>query len=327
MKKGILTAAGFLTAAVLTLWGCGDEGADRQAGQGSGEQAQQVQMEDSKAQDSEAQERTEMAVDANAQDEETQPEPADAQDEEAQPEPEPVQLKGTTFSVMGDSISTYEGYNPEGFHIFFPQCGDVEDVKDTWWQQVADDLEATLLANSSSSGATVAGDSTGTDNPQCACNELRTDGLAGADGACPDRIIVYLGTNDMIEAVPLGDNDGTRPVDEGEVTIFSDAYTLMLDKMHAKYPKAEIYCCTLPHIGNYGTETPYVEFVNGIGLSAKDYSRVIAKIAKTRGLPVIDLYHCGIKIGNLQEMTSDGVHPTVEGMNCIAEAVKKAITE
>jgi len=231
-----------------------------------------------------------------------------------------------TFSVMGDSISTYQGYNPVGYYAFFPENGDVTDVADTWWKQVADDLELTLFVNGSSSGATVAGDSTGTEDPQCGCNELRTGGLAGSEGVCPDRIIVYLGANDMIQGVPLGDNDGTKPVEEGEVTAFSDAYTLMLDKLQKKYPLAKIYCCTLHPMGNYGTQTPYVEFVNGAGLTAKDYGEVIAGIAGNRGLSVIDLYDCGIKVENLQEMTSDGVHPTAAGMHCIAGAVEEALS-
>lgn len=240
--------------------------------------------------------------------------------EKRQTEPENV-----SFSVMGDSISTFRGYNPEGYYVFFPENGAVPRVEDTWWQQVADDLEWTLVTNASSSAATVSGDSTGTEDPQCGCNEFRTGGLAGPDGKCPDRIIVYMGANDMIQAVPLGENDGKEPVEEGEILTFSDAYTLMLDKLQKKYPAAEIYCCTLPHIGTYGTETPYVEFVNGIGLTAADYGEVIAGIAGNRGLPVIDLYECGITVENLHETTSDGVHPTVAGMDYIAAAVEKAV--
>lgn len=279
---------GILAAAVLPLSGCGNEGEKRQTEPENREQIQQIQTEDG--------------------------------------ESEPVQLKGASFSVAGDSISTFRGYNPEGYYVFFPENGEVLRVEDTWWQQVADDLEWTLLTNASSSGATVAGDSTGTDDPQCGCNEFRTGGLAGPDGECPDRIIVYMGANDMIQAVPPGDNDGKRPVKEGEILSFSDAYTLMLDKLQTKYPTAGIYCCTLHQMGNFGTETPYVEFVNGIGLTAADYGEVIAGIAGNRGLPVIDLYECGITVENLQETTSDGVHPTAEGMYYIAEAVKKAIT-
>lgn len=298
MRRERLRAAGILAAVVLTLCGCGKAETDESAA----EKAKIVQnclMAGGK-------QAAVIRVAAGI---------------------EPVQLAGTTFSVMGDSISTFDGYNPQGYHAFFPQFGEVKEVKDTWWKQAADNLGLILLANDSSSGAAVTGDSTGTDNPQCACNELRTGGLAGPGDTCPDRIIVYLGANDMLETVPPGDNDGTRTVKEGEITNFSDAYTLLLDKLQAKYPTAQVYCCTLHPMGDYGTDTPYVEFVNGLGLSAEDYGEVIARIAKNRGLPVIDLYECGITVENLQETTSDGIHPTVEGMRFIAGAVEKALTE
>ncbi len=190
---------------------------------------------------------------------------------------------------------------------------------------MADDLELTLYVNGSSSGATVAGDSTGTENPQCGCNELRTNDLSGPKGACPDRVVIFMGTNDMLKAIPLGENDGTGLVEEGEIKTFSDAYTLMLDKVQANYPLAEIYCCTLLPVGDYGTETPYVEFVNSGKLTSADYGETIIRIAENRGLPVIDLSDCGVTIENLHEMTTDGVHPTAAGMACIAEAVKRAL--
>lgn len=230
-----------------------------------------------------------------------------------------------TFSILGDSISTFRGYNPEGYSVFFPEFGDVAAVEETWWYQAADDLDMELCVNASSSGATVAGDSTGTDDPQCGCNEFRTGGLAGPDGVCPDRIIIFMGTNDLLFGIPLGDNDGNREVEEGVVENFSDAYTLMLNKVQANYPSAEIYCCTLLPVGDYGTDTPYVAFVTDEKLTAADYSEAIIRIAGNRGLSVIDLSDCGITIENLYEMTSDGVHPTAAGMACIAEAVEKAL--
>lgn len=232
---------------------------------------------------------------------------------------------GVMVSIMGDSISTFQGYIPVGYYDFFPENGLVSDVNDTWWKRVLDEEGWTLCVNGSSSGATCVGDSTGTDNPQCGCNEFRTGGLGGSDGTTPDIIIVYMGTNDFLQSIPLGDNDGTRQVAEGQVAAFGDAYTLMLDKLLVKYPSSKIYCCTITQIGGYGTDTPYVEMINGEGLTAADYGARIAQIAANKNLPVIDLHDCGITVENLHNTSGDGVHPTPEGMQYIAEAVRKVL--
>lgn len=256
-------------------------------------------------------------------------ETADGEDEAESADSGPgaaAEFAGKTISILGDSISTFRGHNPEGYAVFFPEYGAVKTVEDTWWQRVVDDLELTLYQNGSSSGASVTGDSTGTEDPLCACNELRTGALTGPQGACPEIIIVFLGTNDLLNSVSLGTNDGTILVEQGEITAFSDAYTLMLDKLQSKYPPAEIYCCTIPPVGDYGTDTPYVDFENGEGLTAADYNSSIVQIAKNRGHIVVDLQNCGITIDNLAQMTTDGVHPTADGMVCIAEAVKRALT-
>ncbi len=330
MRRAVLAAV--CAAAVLTvLWGCGGAtgtagqkndgvaGADMQESGAESEASAEQDRDDSAAKSVES-----GAAEADGGGETSEQEGQDTAAGQDSGADTAVQLAGTSFSILGDSISTFQGYNPVGYYAFFPDNGEVKNVEDAWWQRVADDLELTLYVNGSSSGATVAGDSTGTEDPQCGCNELRTNDLSGPEGACPDRVVIYLGTNDFLKAIPLGDNDGTRLVEEGEVETFSDAYTLMLDKVQANYPLAEIYCCTLLPLGDYGTDTPYVDFVNGVRLTSADYGDKIALIAKNRGLPVIDLSECGVAIENLHEMTSDGVHPTEAGMACIAEAVKEA---
>lgn len=230
------------------------------------------------------------------------------------------------LSILGDSISTYEGWIPEGNSVFYPHDGAVQDVSQTWWKIVLDETEFALCVNGSSSGSTCAGDSQAAD-VKAGCSDLRISQLSGGDGETPDMIIVYMGTNDMVESVEIGDNDGLKPVEEGLVENFSDAYTLILDKLKAQYPLAQVYCCTLLPLGNWGTDQPFVTFVNGLGLTSEAYSDRISAIAQNRGLPVIDLYHCGITIDNMPEMSSDGVHLTPAGMRCVADAVLDSIIE
>lgn len=334
MRKRMMAAV-CMAAVSLVFAGCGGSaGAAAEDNGKAGQESQDTEdrdgseaadMTDGGQKDRDTQERDGSAVQEST--EKTSEKTDSGQIAPASAGEEVSQLAGKSISILGDSISTFRGHNPEGYAVFFPDYGAVQAVEDTWWQQVVNDLELTLYQNGSNAGATVVGDSTGMEDPLCAVNELRTGALMGLEGMCPDIILVYLGTNDLLNTVPMGENDGTVLVEEGEVETFSDAYSLMLDKLQAKYPPAEIYCCTLLPVGDYGTETPYVEFVNGDELTAADYSGIIVKIAENRGHVVVDLQNCGVTVENLHQMTSDGVHPTADGMVCIAEAVKKALTK
>lgn len=232
--------------------------------------------------------------------------------------------QGMKFSILGDSISTYRGWIPEGNRDFYMENGPVQDVSQTWWRLVMDSLKLELCSNGSCSMSACSGDS-GSQDPLVGSSDLRISQLAGENGEAPDFIIVYMGTNDMVGSVPVGDNDGRQPVEEGYVDNFSDGYTLILDKLEKSYPTAQIYCCTILPLGDWGTDQPFVPFVNGQGLTSEPYADQIRTIAGNRGIPVIDLYHCGINIDNMAQMTADGVHPTPEGMQCIANMVMKCI--
>lgn len=237
-------------------------------------------------------------------------------------------LEGFSLSILGDSISTFDGWIPEGFTVFYPFDGEVTDVSQTWWMQLLDDTGMELCSNNSSAGSTCVGDSLSVDDPLYGCSGLRMSLLNGEQGRMPDIIIIFMGTNDLLNDVPIGDNDGTELVEEGVIGNFSDAYCLMLDKLASDYPVAQIYCCTLLPVGDWGTPgQPFVTFVNRLGLTSEDYSRQIQVIAESKGVPVIDLYHCGIEIDNLDVMTTDGAHPTPEGMKCVEQAVLNCIRE
>lgn len=235
---------------------------------------------------------------------------------------------GMKLSILGDSISTFKGWIPEGNLVFYPENGAVKDVAQTWWKIVLDELGLTLCANGSSSGSASFGYSQEAD-PMYGCSDHRISQLAGADGEAPDIIIVYMGTNDVLMSAAIGDNDGLQAVGEGLVGSLSDGYTMILDKIKRQYPQAQVYCCTLLLMGDWGTTEaqPFVPFVNGQNVTSEAYSERIRLIAGNRGLPIIDLEKCGITIDNMAEMTADGVHPTAEGMRLIADAVKKCLTE
>lgn len=230
------------------------------------------------------------------------------------------------LSILGDSISTFAGWIPENYAVYYPEDGELTDVSQTWWMMAVEEMEMELCVNGSSSGSTCAGDSLSPDDPMNGCSGYRISELSAQYGKTPDIIIVYMGTNDLLKSIPMGSNDGTKLVEAGKVKNFSDGYTLILDELESEYPAAQIYCCTLLPVGLWGADTEQFETcVNGCGLTAADYSQRIRVIAGNRDIPVIDLSECGIRIDNLSEMTSDGVHPTPAGMKCIAETVVEAI--
>lgn len=231
------------------------------------------------------------------------------------------------LSILGDSISTFDGWIPEGYACYFPLDGEVLDVEQTWWKMVLKDTEMELCVNGSSAGSTCVGDSISADDIRYGCSERRIWDLIGSNGSFPDVIIVYMGTNDFLKAVPLGDNDGTRAVEEGMIETFSDAYCMILDKLVAYYPNAEIYCCNLPAMGTWGPESGpvFVPFVNGLDLTPEDYGKQIEVIAAAKGCKIIDLQNCGITNDNISDYVSDGIHMNQEGMELIRKAVEAAL--
>ena len=55
---------------------------------------------------------------------------------------------GKYFSILGDSISTLDGYNPEGHLVFYAKdiCRQIQiqGIKDTWWGKVIDFFDGKL---------------------------------------------------------------------------------------------------------------------------------------------------------------------------------------
>ena len=296
-----------LMSVCITLSGCASKEPDgenaAQEMQDTGEEAVEETL-----QQKEAEEPVELAGQSNLEKDNFEKEDFEKNDSDVPPQ--------KTISIMGDSISTFDDWIPEGYYDFYPMNGEVQSVDQTWWKMVLDDMDMELCVNASSSGSTCIGDSTGTDNPQHGCSDFRIGGLMGKDAAYPDIIIVYMGTNDFLDSVPLGSNDGTQYVEEGEIDNFSDAYSLMLDKLEANYPSADIFCCNLPLIGGW-SEEGILEVKVKQGMTSEDYGRQIETIAAAKGCAVIDLQHCGLTIDNMNQYVSDGVHLNPDGMKLI----------
>ena len=240
----------------------------------------------------------------------------------------PRDLSGLKLSILGDSISTFDGYIPTDYNIFYPGSGDISTVEKTWWWQVMNATGMELNANASSSNTTITGDSLDTTGSAPGCSTKRMIDLTpGDDGPAPDILIVFMGTNDFLRSVELGTFTEPSPQDEGVVNNFCDAYELMIQKLNALYPNAEIYFCTLLET-NAGDEDEYPQSypaTNKNGNTIGDFNAEIATIASAYSYPVIDVHNCGITYETLDQYTSDGVHPNTEGAKLIAEYVTNAL--
>ena len=231
-------------------------------------------------------------------------------------------LDGKKVSILGDSISTYTGYIPSDYSIFYPENGGITDVKDTWWMRVIDGSNAVFCADASYSGSTTSGASTEQNDGRPGVSDRRIGDLTSPDGMKPDVILVYMGANDLLVNIPIGDNDGTRTVAEGDIENFTDAYTLMLDKVKKAYPDAQVYCITFHEICRWDESGNGFTFKSDTGFISSQYNDKIVLIAKNKGLPLIDVFNgCGINPDNAIDNTLDGTHPNAAGAKKIADYI------
>lgn len=219
---------------------------------------------------------------------------------------------GKYFSVLGDSISTFLGYNPPDCAVYYDwehKClAEIYTPADTWWGKVINALDGKLLVNNSFSGSTVS-------KLPCfeiesyGCGDTRTSAL-GIGTLSPDVIIVLLGINDWGHgATPFSDDDGDGPDN------FSVAYRTMLSKLKRNYPNAEIWCLTLPR-SHWSANPDFVPPQCFKGHHFGDYCQAIRKCAKSADCRLIDIYDPE----NTYD-TIDGFHPNAHGMLTIANAV------
>ena len=223
---------------------------------------------------------------------------------------------GKQFAIIGDSISTLEGYNPRGYKVFYTgencEKSNVICMEDTWWDKVISYFGGELLINNSWSGSRVTKLSNSKELFPSGCSDERTSSLHIND-VKPDIIIVYLGTNDWAFGVNTGSE--TRILRENDNEFFSDAYDIMLKKLIANYPKSEIWCCTLSE--TYISKNSNFSFPHSYaGTHIEEYNDIIREAVKRNSCNLIDLYEYKMPYD-----TIDGSHPTSDGMNTIAEMI------
>ncbi len=222
--------------------------------------------------------------------------------------------KNKYFSILGDSVSTLDGYSEPDFAAFYEGINkfkaDVFSSDDTWWGQVITRLGGELLVNNSFSGSMVHKHRL-CEIPSYGCSDERTAALSRAQQT-PDVVMIFMGINDW------GCGAKLTPVEKSEqndISYFSVAYRKMLEKLKKNYPEAELWCFTLPVSTCKDDETFAFPYCHG-GRHIEKYCEWIRTCAKEYGCRVIDLYCSEIPYD-----TIDGFHPNKEGMKTLADSV------
>jgi len=252
-------------------------------------------------------------------------------------------LSGVTFSILGDSISTYENvsnntsYNSTlGYHILYYLTGRHGVYQaDTWWQQMADVLGMQLLVNNSWSGSCLLNPRKGEESVGYGdrCENLHNDHT----GQEPDVIFVSMGTNDFTyypetlgtaaqidyAALITENEDGTFAY--GMPTTSCEAYAVMLHRITTRYPQAQVYCMNL-----LARRDPDLYDAALSVEQPGQFNQELAQIAARFGAEIIDLENCGItaeaEVFDLY-MADSRMHPNVLGMDLITRAVVSSLMQ
>lgn len=197
---------------------------------------------------------------------------------------------GKKFAIIGDSISTYQDYIPEGYASFYPYpTADIHDVNQTWWMQSINRLGGSLFINNSYSGSCVS-----TEGSSAATDDTRLSQLKIGHEQ-PEVILIYMGSNDCASIYVSLDS-------------FQTAYQLMIAKLKKLCPHSEIIVCTLPTTLFYSKQ------------NQNDYNQVILDCATEHNLKIIHLDELDIS-----NHLVDSAHPLQSGMNLIAHKVVEDI--
>lgn len=223
-------------------------------------------------------------------------------------------LTGKNFSILGDSISTFEGYsnnatttnNTIGSNsVYYPYESPITDVNMTWWMQAANETGMNVLVNNSWSGDTIA------KRGITRAMQLHDNTGDNAD-TNPDIVAVYMGVNDVKNTANLSTN------------VFSENYTTMITNIKTTYPDADVFVFTLlPYTAPNAT-------VPSMGADEIEvYNQVIRTVASENGCTVVDLFNdSGITEDNYKSdyMWDDGLHPNAAGMDAITNTFINALS-
>lgn len=205
-----------------------------------------------------------------------------------------------TFSILGDSYSTFQGWIPSGNDCYYPNpenVADVLQVEQTWWYQLMQRKGLRLLCNESYSGATVCAQTRDTQPPESSFTvrahylKIFTD----ENGAGPDCVILFGCTNDSWLERKIGTVMFENRTAE-DLNCVLPAYCDTVEVLHTENPGAKIVCVINTDLNP--------EISQGMLEAAAHYGAV------------------AVQLENIHKQNG---HPSALGMQQIADQVEAAV--
>ncbi len=247
-------------------------------------------------------------------------------------------LKGKTLSVLGDSISTFENASngkaasttnstiKDNVAYYTSEKTNVT-LDKTWWKQVEAKTGMKILVNNSYSNSNIFDPKYKNSNVGYLSRAVNLhDNTGNNSGEKPDIIAIYLGTNDVSKHsshLGLAEDINYKKLIKksngkttyAKPTTVCEAYAIMIHKIKAAYPKAEIYCFNiLPRRGATDTLAQAIsDFNDSIRIIADYYECNYVNLNKCSGITASRLV-------NDRYLHDKLLHPNKKGMSAIANA-------
>ena len=212
------------------------------------------------------------------------------------------QMTAPKISVLGDGISSFEGYVPRQASFYSPSYvsySGFDSPEGTWWMQLTKLLGGEFLANNAYAGSHVS-----YAGHYSACLPRRIRSLA-TEAAAADLVLVCTGLNDVAHRVDLG--------------AFRRDCRDMVQKLAAQYPAAQIWVGTIT-VGKPSQGPWYLDPAT-LGDRA-DYNAVLRQCVAEAG-PSVHLADLTPIDGGYE--TVNGTHPNRAGMVTFADGWYQAM--
>lgn len=214
----------------------------------------------------------------------------------------PATLENAYFGIIGDSISTFEGYINSRF-LFYPSYSKTGSltVDETWWMKTIHNLGCKFGINNSYSGTCVMniyGGWSSSENPSRLSYTIRTDNIP------IDILVVFMGMNDSL-------------VKDIKTADFEVSYNNMVKHIYEIFPNVDLFICTCSY-EEYCVKNGMASTHNVVTPAINE---IITRIGRQQNIPVIDFSSAYSDNSCL----IDTVHPNALGMSKLAEVATNTI--